>query len=316
MNTLMMPLKTSSSSQNQQSGFTLIELMVALVLGLLISAAALQLFFNSSNNLRIQEGADDVQDAAVFSLSYVEKEIAMANLGAYQPMTQDSAWTGIILTSSLDGPLAPYQIGNLRGFKTGLDDFLTKTAVGLSNTDTKSDQLTIQYRAPFAMSDCEGNNIDKGTMIVERFFTRKDTTGGTNDLVLACDSATYQLAGNVAPSQVTKDSYTLTGMDKNSTVLVNRIDYFKVKLGIQAEKGLLYVTPTEYRDMKSSADKYKPTIVAVQIGVITRGTAPIAGEPPEGFTVLGSKVVIKKDIKENYVRRVYESTIRLRNGRT
>jgi|26BtaG_2_1085354.scaffolds.fasta_scaffold00258_7 type IV pilus assembly protein PilW len=330
MHKLMIPLKPSATTRNSQAGFTLIELMVALVLGLLISAAALQLFFNSSNNLRIQEGADDVQDAVVFSLSYVQKEIAMANLGAYQPMTQDSAWTGIILTASNDHPTEVVagtgnkrQIGNLRGVKGITADHLTKTVSTSDSSTVKakggaalmSDQLTIQYRAPFAMSDCEGRNIDKDTMVVERFFTRKDTTGGSNDIVLACDSGTYELAGDVSPSQVAKDSYVLTGMGTKSTVLVNRVDYFKIKLGIQAKDGLIYLTPAEYMTLKDSAYKYKAPIVAVQIGVLTRGTDPISGEAQTDFNVLGTDVEMV-DTNKKYVRRVYESTIRLRNGLT
>ena len=318
MNKLMMPPKpsfgTCHSQSHSQSGFTLIELMVALVLGLLISAAALQLFFNSSNNLRIQEGADDVQDAAVFSLSYVEKEIAMANLGAYQPMTQDSAWTGIIMTSSIG---ETNKVGNLRGIKDATEEIVTKTAVAASNVKIASDQLTIQYRAPFKMSDCEGRNIDKGTMVVERFFTRKDTTGGTNDIVLACDAGSYELAGDADAAQA-KTIATLSNMGDNGSVLVNRVDYFTVKLGVQAKNGLVYLTPTEYMKRNTankSGYEYEAPLVAVQIGVLTRGTAPIAGESQKKFTVLGSEVEIKNTDK-NYVRRVYESTIRLRNGRT
>lgn len=316
--TLMMPSKPSfgtfHSHSHSQSGFTLIELMVALVLGLLISAAALQLFFNSSNNLRIQEGADDVQDAAVFNLSYVEKEIAMANLGAYQPMTQDSAWTGIIMTSSIG---EANKVGNLRGIKDATEAIVTKTAVAASNAKIASDQLTIQYRAPFRMSDCEGRNIDKDTMVVERFFTRKDTMGGTNDIVLACDAGSYELAGDADAAQATTNA-TLINMGDNGSVLVNRVDYFTVKLGVQAKNGLVYLTPTEYmkrNTAKESGYEYEAPLVAVQIGVLTRGTAPIAGEPQKKFTVLGSEIEIKNTDK-NYVRRVYESTIRLRNGRT
>ena len=43
-----------------EQGFTLIELMISIILALLISAAALALFFDSFPNLRIQESADDV----------------------------------------------------------------------------------------------------------------------------------------------------------------------------------------------------------------------------------------------------------------
>lgn len=334
----MKPCRTPSyrlSSYHSQSAFTLIELMVALVLGLLISAAALQLFFNSSNSLRIQEGADDVQEAAVFSLSYMLKEIAMANLGAYRSMTQESAWTGVVLTGSNDHATETLangdnrQIGNLRGVKGADSAYLTTTAIDSSdpNSNVKiggdtvnSDQLTIQYRAPFDMLNCEGTKVAKGDIVIERFFTRKDTTrvsgeSDKNAIVLACDAAEYELNKEVDPMQVAKDAYTLSGMGEKGEMLVQRVDYFKVLLGVQSTDGLIYLSPKDYMSKPGADYRYNAPIVAVQIGVITRGTNPVSGETQSSFDVLGTTVKIDDD-SQKYVRRVYESTIRLRNGLT
>ena len=51
-------LNYSSPINKSQNGFTLIELMIALVLGLLISVAALQIFYTTSvNNNRQKAGS-------------------------------------------------------------------------------------------------------------------------------------------------------------------------------------------------------------------------------------------------------------------
>lgn len=44
-----------------QKGFTLIELMIAITLGLLISAAALMIFLSSQRSLAIQGGMGEIQ---------------------------------------------------------------------------------------------------------------------------------------------------------------------------------------------------------------------------------------------------------------
>ena len=62
------PVSPTHLSVGSQQGYTLIELMVALVLGLLISAAAIQLFITSQNTFSLQQGGADVQDSSIFGL--------------------------------------------------------------------------------------------------------------------------------------------------------------------------------------------------------------------------------------------------------
>ena len=62
-----------------QSGFTLIELMIALALGLVISAAAIMLFLTGQRSYVLQQGMADLQDNANFGLNYVTKDIRHAN---------------------------------------------------------------------------------------------------------------------------------------------------------------------------------------------------------------------------------------------
>ena len=89
-----------------QRGFTLVELMIALVLGLLISAAALQIFYTSSVNSRRQEASSQIQDNATFGLSQLQKHIRRANYGAKPTATFDEYFMnhrtpqgGIVLTA-------------------------------------------------------------------------------------------------------------------------------------------------------------------------------------------------------------------------
>ena len=62
------------------SGFTLIELMVALTLGLLIVAAGLAVFLSSSRSLGLQSGMSELQQNANFGLSLVTHDLRHTNL--------------------------------------------------------------------------------------------------------------------------------------------------------------------------------------------------------------------------------------------
>ena len=47
----------------KQSGFTLVELMISIVLGLLISAIALQLFLTSQRSVTVQQAMMNLQSS-------------------------------------------------------------------------------------------------------------------------------------------------------------------------------------------------------------------------------------------------------------
>ena len=66
-------LKMSALSRSQ--GFTLIELMISLVLGLLISAAVMQVYLINTRTLTVQQSASEVQDSAIFALQGIESHV-------------------------------------------------------------------------------------------------------------------------------------------------------------------------------------------------------------------------------------------------
>ena len=74
--------KTDYPVSRNQSGFTLVELMVALILGLVVSAAALQIFYTSSVNNNRQQAGSQIQDNAVFGIDDFSKHLRRANYGA------------------------------------------------------------------------------------------------------------------------------------------------------------------------------------------------------------------------------------------
>ncbi|WP_211181324.1 PilW family protein, partial [Psychrobacter cibarius] len=83
------------------SGFTLIELMISLVLGLLISAAVMQVYLINTRTITVQQSASEVQDSTIFAMQALEDHIRITNLG--NPITSINDKTnhgGVVLTKS------------------------------------------------------------------------------------------------------------------------------------------------------------------------------------------------------------------------
>lgn len=64
---------------NKEQGFTLIELIVALALGLILVAAATQLFIGGLLSSRLQKANAEIQDSGIFGLEYMARDIRLLN---------------------------------------------------------------------------------------------------------------------------------------------------------------------------------------------------------------------------------------------
>lgn len=331
-------------------GFTLIELMIALILGLLISAAALQVFYTSSVNSRRQEASSQIQDNAIFSFSQMQKNIRRSNYGAKSTSSHDEYFMnhltpqgGVVLTAPvgasgkwLDGNLSGLVLNNTAIPNSLLSSSAATTSISNLNGISKSDQLTIQYQSGQDGSfDCEGSAIPKDFYVIERYFVREDSTNTTG---LACASAIYDYDESAAGSATgidiasyidPKDSSTKTNnLSEAGTIIIPNVDYFRVMLGVSESTGFAtypedsligYMPIPNTATLNASlADR---RIVSLQLGILARSDNPTATPQPNNdlrFTVLD-----KTNIKLNtaaiagptYLRSVYETTVLLRNAR-
>lgn len=293
---------------HHQSGFTLIELMISLVLGLLISAAVIQVFITSQRVDRIQAAGSEVQDKAVFGLQSIEPQIRLANMGNDGVAINDkTAMGGVILTVGKEDATdvnAAVKSGDQAG------SFVTRSvATNLSNTDKPSDQLTIQYvnTTGRKLFDCEGNEVDLDAHVITRYFVTTGTGGGSNSLNLNCD------AGRI----VSEEQQDFTD---NGEVIIENIDQFNIRLGVQKSIPSGSKITYEYADMTindyMALTDEKPPIVNIRIAILARSTANSPEASADEFLIFGEKQTLTTDNNNlNHLRRVYESNILLRNAR-
>ena len=288
------------SSYRSTSGFTLIELMISLVLGLLISAAVIQVYLTNTKTASTQKSGSELQEASVFGLQQLESHLRLANLGnSVTSITDTTAGGGIVIS--------PENIG-LASSDTSKNLYFTRTGGDSNITGINSDQLTIQFKNTTGVKipDCESADIDPKATVIERYFIRSSSTTGQG-LVLACD------AGRVTDTGITGLS---ADYESGGSEVILGVDQFKILLGIQTDApsnaGLMrYLTASEYLALSGT----KPPITAVKIGLIVRGSSPVIGsDVATSFKLLGATQPLKSG-QPKLVRTTYESTTLLRNAR-
>ncbi|PKZ67834.1 pilus assembly protein PilW [Moraxella osloensis] len=288
------------SSYRSTSGFTLIELMISLVLGLLISAAVIQVYLTNTKTASTQKSGSELQDASVFGLQQLESHLRLANLGnSVTSITDKTVGGGIVIS--------PENIG-LASSDTSKNLYFTRTGGDSNITGINSDQLTIQFKNTTGVKipDCESADIDPKATVIERYFIRSSSTTGQG-LLLACD------AGRVTDTGITGLS---ANYQSGGSEVILGVDQFKILLGIQtdapSDAGLMrYLTASEYLALSGT----KPPITAVKIGLIVRGSSPVIGsDVATSFKLLGATQPLKSG-QPKLVRTTYESTTLLRNAR-
>ncbi|WP_278493089.1 PilW family protein [Acinetobacter gyllenbergii] len=339
-----------------QAGFTLIELIIALALGLVISAAAFMLFLTSQKVYLLQQGAVDIQDNANFGLSYITKDLRYINLNNYSSLVNDRThFGGVVLTSSVNADKDTDGITPLSNLtktivgSTAAVELLSQSEIGPSNINgVASDQLVIQYKPQYILDDkgttgsdektlddewvggfdCEGAEIrslakekkkdESGNdiivdrpqrIVVQRYFLREDNNKASNEpntsLALACDAGWYM--DNATPTKI--ENY-----GDNGQIILKRVDYFHIMLGIQNGNNHRYISIKEYMGLASP----KPRILSVQLGVLARSTQAVGHDATfkddQVFSVLDQDVRVKTATgKQKYVRQVISQTVALRN---
>ncbi|MFH3941368.1 PilW family protein [Acinetobacter nosocomialis] len=320
----------------KQQGFTLIELMVALALGLILVAAATQLFIGGILSSRLQKANAEIQDSGIFGLDYIVRDIRLVNYGnIINPQLNDTTpWGGIVLTGSTATNNNNVNFVPNTGTNTYIADALLSRGAGdtvstlnnqwkglsniqnSSNATIQSDQLTIQFIAPSNMTNCEGANVLAGDLVVERYFLRLDNNGSSQqDYALACDANTPSTTPTAQPTSV-------DGFGDAGQIILPRIDHFHVLLGAKNAAGnFAYYTIPQYRVAAQAARdatpiQLAPRILSIQISVLARSTNNAqnkAVDPNQTFVML-DQTVHASDTSTRFLRRVYSTTIALRNA--
>jgi type IV pilus assembly protein PilW len=136
MNTI---LKENAVTKHRQAGFTLVEMMVGVIVGLIATVVMFQVFAVSEGQKRTTTGAGDAQQSGLVSLFQMERDIRMAGFGLNFPTLLGCQTNGFnqVAGAAFSVPLAPVTITNGAG---GAPDSIT-VIYGNSDLLTAAERL-------------------------------------------------------------------------------------------------------------------------------------------------------------------------------
>ena len=179
---------------DQQTGFSLVELMVALVVGLLLLTGVLQILLSNREGFDAQRATARVQENARLATFVLEHSIAHAGY-----LTELDDQTTAIFPSRTDAP----------GFTAGA------VISGQSDSQGSSDTLRVRFQGRGGVRDCRGRDIGDVTspeMADMTFYVNGDDT-------LICRGT----GGDFQPLVENVDRFEVRyGIDTNSTIGVDR----------------------------------------------------------------------------------------------
>lgn len=324
-----MSLNKKLFSFSKQSGFTLLELMIALSLGLIVSAIAIQLALTGQKGVSTQQALSDLQNDSLFGLETFVREIRLANLNAVEPMINDTVLHGGIVLDARNYT-QKFKIGADGKPTTTLDitlkNALSEGAVSDSSNlvGQASDQLVIQYKNSMSNRfDCEGREIVRDAYVVQRYFLRSDTNRNdpNKPLALACKAFSYM---GDEPAEI--------DLSGDGQIMIPRVDHLSVQLVVardgmnstcsaaaDADGQLDCFGQISIDDYKKLTGAVKPQIVAVKVGLLVRSNNTVGNNDlfnaDKEYQVLNTQAkLIPHDKNKLYMRNVVTQTIAIRNG--
>lgn len=254
---------------SNQQGFTLIELMIAITLGLIVTAAALMMFLSSQRSLAMQNGLSSIQQNATFGLTNVAKDLRHINLDSGSEFVNRSNNKSGIVFQTIAGVTA---------------DKVTKAESGQSIMTPDSDQLTIRYvnRKNNTMN-CEGVIVEQDKEIIQRYYIDKlpdvQQNQGDTRYGLFCEVLDEKKTGKPAIAIADAESFKVSVVTRD----------FNKTPADRKDDQLRYQTLKEYITAPTGN-----AVVAVEIGVVIRSSGSVHADSSIKtnlpFIIAGQKV--------------------------
>ncbi|MFP6809273.1 MAG: PilW family protein [Pseudomonadales bacterium] len=187
----MTDIKSIKNRRSSQRGLSLIEVMIALALGSVITVGVVQLFVANSETHRLMMGQSRMQESARFSLDFIGRSIRQAGYrGCFS--SNDDLPNTFVVDPLIDKPPYEYDLqfgvqgfdGTLLGWNPGLDILPQTTSAGV-DTNVYSSLVLVAADS----TQGAGNGIDiaaivPGTDVITlRNMDQQDIEARLNDLL-------------------------------------------------------------------------------------------------------------------------------------
>ena len=330
-------LKDTPACLRRQRGVTLVELMVALALGLLITVAMLKVYVDASGLYRFNEGLARVQENGRFALEFIRRDARVAGFwGCYseapltnQISTTSNTWINVAaghITGTNDDGLNSADSITFRSATGG--GTLVNTAMTAASDSVSVDSVaTITSGMAALISDCDNGDIFQvtgisGTLLAHAAGTSSNTSanlskayaGGSR--VYQAQQSTFCIAPGADPSQPALRR--LINPTPGQTCASNGDELIEGVENLQILYGEDTDADGEGANGDGTANRYVPIstasldidrVVSVRLSLLARSLNNNLTTTPSPYTFNGTTVTPA----DQYLRKVFTTTITLRN---
>ena len=320
---LQAPASGRGRVPRRQGGFSLVELMVALLLGLLLMSGIIAVYLESKNNFVQDEAISRVQENGRYALRLLTREIAMG--GFYGGATDPAAITSPAGSTCQHWLLNPDQVietYNKAGTGTGENAAFGSCFGSPSGVVADTDVIAVRrasdrpvilhgqwqtgFSAPltagqyYLHTDNSGlgsTEIQPGSALSPSTLT---ATGSTADLWDYFGRIYYIGTENGVPSLCTRSAQNTT-----QTCLVSGVESLQLELGVDRKGDGI---PDEFiSDAVKSGGVDVATVISMRVHLLMRSLEPVRNFAAESRTwELGDQTLTTND---QYYRRVFTATV-------
>lgn len=276
-------------AKSKQSGFTLIELMIALVLGLILSSSIIQIMISNNMTERLNRAIASAQENGRFIISRMRNELLMT--GRYdtlQPSLNTDVDTIVESAFVLNNPVPV------------VGDFTNAATKGsIEGANGASDILMVGFQG---LEDCHGSKhsylADEEFYIVNEYFV-EDTT-------LKCRGYDGRVLRGLKSSASTNDSY----------AILDDVYSFQVQYGVtdtlisqdNSARPVKFIEADTLGAEKAAGAQ----VVAIRLAILLKADSEVLIDPVPFFKLF-SEDSIQPSEKRLYKQ--FETTITLRNSK-
>jgi len=322
---------------HRQQGVTLVELMIALAIGLLVTIAMLKVYVDSSRLYRFNEGLARVQENGRFALEFIRRDARVA--GFWGCNSDAEPYNGISATSDAYIDVAAGHItGTSDDGLNSADSITFRSATGsgapvTANMSGTDDNITVD--SPLAVgkaaliSDCEQSDVFQVTgndgAVLKHGVGANESPDLKNSYIAGnrvyeAREITYCVAngagkdkdGNWIPSLRRADGKGSASACENGDELLEGIEDMQILYGEDTDAD---GTANRYVAI-NSGELQKNRIVSVRISLLVRSINNNLTTEPSPYIYppwVIPPTPTTPDEDDKYLRKIFTTTITLRN---
>lgn len=309
-----------------QAGFSLIELMVALLLGLLLMSGIIAVYLESKRGFVQDEAISRVQENGRYALRLLSREIAMA--GFFGGVTELDKITSPAISDCQTWLLNPDQVIEVYDAADGGETGAFNTCFGSPSDVAADTDILAVRRASDAPLIQEGEwETGFSSLTTGGYYLHNETSGlGTAEIAVDTDIDTSALTsvGSGADLWAYYGRIYYIGTENGvpslcvrsvenpaQTCLVNGIESLQVELGVDTDGDAI---PDEFvsdqvADVAGAVDA--DTVLSMRVHLLVRSLEPVRSSPAESRTWnLGNQTLTTNATPDDqYYRRVFTTTV-------